>query len=77
MCGVCLVGTSSPFADLISNSPLFVVMSFASFSSSIVNFLASLIKASYYYYHILMWWFACFMLACMHAWLPTAQHQTY
>jgi hypothetical protein len=48
MRGVCLVGTSSPFADAISNSPLFVVLSFVSFSHSIVNFLASLIKASYY-----------------------------
>jgi hypothetical protein len=37
------------FADAISNSPLFVVMSFVLFSHSIVNFLASLIKASYYY----------------------------
>ena len=49
MCGVCLVGSLSPFADSISNSPLFVGMSFVLFSHSIVNFLASLIKASYYY----------------------------
>ena len=45
MCGVCLVGTSSPSANPISNSPLFVVMSFVSFLHSIVKF-ASLIKAS-------------------------------
>jgi hypothetical protein len=43
--GVCLVGTSSPSANPISNSPLFVVMSFVSFLHSIVKF-ASLIKAS-------------------------------
>jgi hypothetical protein len=52
MCGVCLVGTSCPFADTsadpISNSTLFVVMSFVSFTHNVVNFLASLIKASYY-----------------------------